>query len=84
MKARNKASHRILNAIDRFVQLLKSKDSPRSLAPRSKTDSTARVADELGNEYLCPLKDLKDPNFVKETEKANCIAYNNLSTRIIE
>ena len=84
MKAGSSTSHKIRKAIDRFVKLLKPTET--SMSPKSNDEkiSAARVTDEAGNEYLCPTRELKDPNFVRETEKMNCVPYNSLSTKVIE
>jgi hypothetical protein len=84
MKARNQASSKIIKTIDRFVQLLKSKEPDKIKDLQSKNEVPVRVTDDAGDEFLCPVRDLKNPNFVEETEKANCISYNRLSKPPIE
>jgi hypothetical protein len=43
-----------------------------------------RVTDEIGNEYLCPVRDLKDLNFVREEEKTKCYDYTTISMTKID
>jgi len=85
MKARNDASRRILEAFNRLTHFLKGEVDSLSQSERhSNRSGTARATDEAGNEFLCPMNDLKDPDFVREAEKSNCIAYDKLVSKVIE
>ncbi len=38
-----------------------------------RTDPLVWVKDGVGNRFLCPMGDLRDPNSVSDEEKANCV-----------
>ncbi len=77
-----KADYRskVSGLIKRFVHLLKEERSggmPRHDSPQQQNMS--RVTDMAGNEYLCPVSELKEESFVHEDEKSKCFDYNQIS-----
>lgn len=81
MKARNEKFNELAGTVSRFFRLFTERKSEVGEEAR-KSESQhqmSRVTDETGDEYLCPVNMLKDPNFVSEREKANCFDYDSIS-----
>ena len=82
MKSRKELRSGLTGTLDRFFDLL-HKEKPGFLQSGRDHEQMHRVTDYAGNEFLCPITELKDPDFVGESEKANCFDYNVVSKTLI-